>query len=84
METTNIDIAERVQQAIEAIQQRKREACRVPDHALIIHDGIYQTVSDLLTPEGFRNVLQRLTDEGKIVTGETLNDTYVRIVEQEK
>lgn len=84
MDNVNMDNAVKVLQVIESVQRRKRETRRVPDHALIIRDRLYQAVSHLLTPEGFRKVLQRLVNEGKIVTGNTLNDTYVRIVEHRK
>lgn len=74
------NITDKVLQTVEAIQQKKRGARRVPDHALVIRDGLYAKVSEYLTPEGFQKVLQRLADEGTIEYGNTINDTYVRIV----
>ncbi|MBD9237942.1 hypothetical protein [Alistipes onderdonkii] len=63
------------------IQARKRAARIEPDHALLIGDRIYLHVSQVLTPEGFKRIVDKLVADGIILRGDTARDTYIRIAD---
>lgn len=63
------------------IQARKRAARIEPDHALLIGDRIYLHVSHVLTPEGFKRIVDKLVADGIILRGDTARDTYIRIAD---
>ena len=52
------------------IQARKRAARIEPDHALLIGDRIYLHVSQVLTPEGFKRIVDKLVADGIILRGD--------------
>lgn len=84
MDKENLNVAEKVLHVVEAIQQKKRENRCVPDYAMIITDRLYDKVSSFINPEGLRNVLRKLVNDGVVKCGDTVNDTYVRIVDRMK
>lgn len=63
------------------IQTRKRAARIDPDHALLIGDKIYLHVAQVLAPEGFKRVVDKLVADGIILRGDTARDTYIRIAD---
>lgn len=69
------------------IEQEKEAANIVPTHALAIKDGLLLRISNRCCPELGKMVkfspisvaLQQMVDQGLLVSGRTINDTYYRL-----
>ncbi len=64
------------------IQRGRRAAGEHPDHAMIVRDRLAGLLAEHCTSLEFYIALGELVELGRIETGRTINDTYVRLVEE--
>lgn len=73
MEATTT-MSEKVLRAIAAIESERRDAGRLPEHAL----GLSLRKRTGLTPEELEEALEALKRQGLIEVGRTINDIWIR------
>lgn len=71
---------------LQAIEEGNALASIEPSHTLVVRDRLLDKVKERIgmevTPTELYNALQCLYIEGKIEMGDTINDTYAKIIFQ--
>lgn len=67
--------------AVVEVQQARRAARRLPDHAQVIADGLVERVAGVCNRPEFYEALEELAEAGVVQVGRTIRDTYVRMAE---
>lgn len=66
---------------VREVQRTRRIANRVPADALVIRDGLMPKTGFSRPPTDFHIVLEEMVALRLIEIGRTINDTYVRVIE---
>lgn len=67
--------------AVVEVQQARRAARQLPDHAQVIADGLVERVAGVCSRSEFYEALEELVEVGMVQVGRTIRDTYVRMTE---
>lgn len=74
------DVQVAILAAVREIQASRRASRQVPDHALVIGDGILDRMSEMYGRDVFYEALMTMVEDGTIEAGPTIRDTYLREV----
>ena len=74
------DVQVAILAAVREIQASRRASRQVPDHALVIGDGILDRMSEEFGRAVFDEALTAMVEAGTIEAGPTMRDTYLREV----
>lgn len=77
-----MDVEQAILNAVADIEARREAEGKHPTHAMAIRDGLCGMVG--LLPEGLRRVLNHMDKAWLVEVGDTVNDTYVRLVRAKK
>ncbi len=75
------EVREAIVAAVVEVQQARRAARQLPDHAQVIADGLVERVAGVCSRPEFYEALEELAEAGVVQVGRTIRDTYVRMAE---